>query len=124
MRQSRPSLGLFESNALLPAPRSDCETRPPQQPGDLCVGFAAQEPIFLPVQLVTGLAGETPVLKRVREAGDPMLVRMLIDLYGLVQIDAAGAVTQGNAQPLPIAIPDFVGDPQTGAIVRSAWNVE
>ncbi|HYS45047.1 MAG TPA: hypothetical protein VEM35_01335, partial [Rhizomicrobium sp.] len=31
--------------------------------------------------------------------------------HAALQVD----VTQGNAQPLPIAIPDFVGDPQTGA---------
>jgi hypothetical protein len=51
-----------------------------------------QEPIFLPVQLVTGLASETPVLRRVRETGDAMALRMLIDLYGLVQVDATNGV--------------------------------
>lgn len=50
------------------------------------------EPIFLPVQLVTGLAGETPVLRRVRETGDALLLRMLIDLYGLIELDATHAV--------------------------------
>jgi hypothetical protein len=46
------------------------------------------EPIFLPVQLVTGLAGETPILRRVRQSGDALALEMLIDLYGLVQVDA------------------------------------
>lgn len=50
------------------------------------------DPIFLPVQLVTGLAGETPMLRRVRETGDPLLLRMLIDLYGLLQTDATYGV--------------------------------
>lgn len=46
------------------------------------------DPIFLPVQLVTGFSGETPVLRRVKETGDPLLLRMLIDLYGLITLDA------------------------------------
>jgi hypothetical protein len=46
------------------------------------------EPVFLPVQLVTGLSGEAPVLRRVRETGDALALRMLIDLYALVQTDA------------------------------------
>lgn len=47
-----------------------------------------EEPVFLPVQIVTGLSGETPVLRRVRETGDPLLLRLLIDLYGLISLDA------------------------------------
>lgn len=47
-----------------------------------------EDPIFLPVQIVTGFSKETPVLRRVRETGDPLLLRMLIDLYGQVQLDA------------------------------------
>lgn len=50
------------------------------------------EPIFLPVQLVTGLAGETPVLRRIKEVGDALLLRMLVDLYGLVVLDATFGV--------------------------------
>ena len=45
------------------------------------------DPIFLPVQLITGLAGETPILRRIRETGDPLALRMLIDLYGEIQVD-------------------------------------
>lgn len=45
------------------------------------------DPIFLPVQIVTGFGDETPVLRRVRETGDWLLLRMLVDLYGLVQVD-------------------------------------
>jgi hypothetical protein len=54
------------------------------------------EPIFLPVQLITGLAAEAPVLRRVRETGDPLLLRMLIDLYGLVVTDATHGVSIEN----------------------------
>lgn len=50
------------------------------------------DPIFLPVGLVTGLAAEASLLRRVREVGDPMLLRMLVDLYGLIQIDSTYAV--------------------------------
>lgn len=50
------------------------------------------DPIFLPVGMVTGLAAEASLLRRVREVGDPMLLRMLVDLYGLVQIDSTYGV--------------------------------
>ncbi|PZU06725.1 MAG: hypothetical protein DI605_18005 [Sphingomonas sp.] len=50
------------------------------------------DPIFLPVQIITGLAGETPVLRRIREVGDALLLRMLGDLYGLVETDATYGV--------------------------------
>jgi len=50
------------------------------------------EPIFLPIQLITGLADEIPILRRVRETGDPLILRMLVDLYGLVETDAPFAV--------------------------------
>jgi hypothetical protein len=52
----------------------------------------SDEPIFFPTQIVTGCDGETSMLRRLRETGDPELVRMLIDLYGLVQIDATHGV--------------------------------
>jgi hypothetical protein len=52
-----------------------------------------EKPIFLPVALVTGLAGETPILRRVKETGDEGLLRMLIDLYGLVEVDATHGVS-------------------------------
>lgn len=47
-----------------------------------------RDPIFLPVALVIGIEAEASMLRRVRETGDPLLLRMLIDLYGLVQLDA------------------------------------
>jgi hypothetical protein len=50
------------------------------------------EPIFLPVQLVTGFGQETPILRRVRETGDALVLRMLVDLYGLVQVDPSFGV--------------------------------
>ncbi len=56
----------------------------------------AEEPIFLPVALVTGLSAETPILRRVREIGDPFVLRMLVDLYGLVQIDRTHGIAPAN----------------------------
>jgi len=50
------------------------------------------DPIFLPVQIVTGFGQEAPVLRRVRETGDWLLLKMLIDLYGLVQVDQTYSV--------------------------------
>ena len=47
----------------------------------------------------------------------------LTPAWAALQVD----VTQGNAQPLPIAIPDFIGDPQTGANVAGvvrAWHCD
>lgn len=49
-------------------------------------------PIFLPVQLVTGFNGEASILRRLRETGDAFLLRMLIDLYGQLETDAAYGV--------------------------------
>ena len=57
---------------------------------------ADAEPIFLPVALVTGLGNETPVLRRVRETGDTLLLIMLIDLYALIDIDATHGVPIKN----------------------------
>ena len=55
-------------------------------------GRSTEEPIFLPVQLVTGFGPETPILRRVRETGDAMVLRMLVDLYGLIEPDATYGV--------------------------------
>lgn len=51
-----------------------------------------ENPIFLPLQVVTGFHGEAPILRRVRETGDWLLLQMLIDLYSLVQLDATYGV--------------------------------
>jgi TolB protein len=40
--------------------------------------------------------------------------------YAALQVD----VTRGNAQPLPIAIPDFIGDPATGANVAGVVRAD
>src|SRR3569833_972078 len=40
--------------------------------------------------------------------------------WAALQVD----VTQGNAQPLPIAIPDFIGDPATGANVAGVVRAD
>ncbi|HEX7848627.1 MAG TPA: hypothetical protein VF485_02730 [Sphingomonas sp.] len=54
------------------------------------------EPTFLPVALVTGLSGEASMLRRVRETGDVLTLRMLVDLYGLVDTDATFGVPLSN----------------------------
>lgn len=50
---------------------------------------APDDVIFMPNQFVTGCSDEVPMLRRIRETGDPMLLRMLVDLYGFVQVDPA-----------------------------------
>lgn len=80
------------------------------------------EPIFLPVPLITGLAGELPLLRRVRETGDALLLRLLIDLYGAVGIDR----TMG----LPLAsVRQFVKGDEPSRIVcpqgaNAIWQVQ
>jgi hypothetical protein len=54
------------------------------------------EPIFLPAQAVTGFAGENPIFRCVKETGDALLLRMVIDLYGLVVLDATHGVPISN----------------------------
>lgn len=50
------------------------------------------DPIFMPVALVTGIETEASMLRRIRETGDALLLRMLVDLYGMVQLDATFGV--------------------------------
>lgn len=59
-----------------------------------------KDPIFLPVELVTGLSNETSALRRVRETGDPLVLRMLIDLYGMVEVDAPFSIPLKNLKQL------------------------
>jgi len=59
------------------------------------------DPIFLPVALVTGIETEASMLRRVRETGDALLLRMLVDLYGLVQLDATFGVPIGALSQTP-----------------------
>ncbi|WP_439570880.1 hypothetical protein [Sphingomonas sp.] len=54
------------------------------------------DPIFLPMQIITGFGHETPILRRLREAGDPLALRMLIDLYGLIEVDVTYGVPIAN----------------------------
>lgn len=60
-----------------------------------------EEPIFLPVQLVTGFGSDTPILRRVRETGDALLLRMLVDLYGLLQLDVTHGVPIASLREEP-----------------------
>lgn len=94
----------------------------PELPGDA-------EPIFLPVALITGLSNENPVLRRVRETGDPMLLRMLVDLYGLVETDATHAVGLKNVhggfkeknEPTARKVTE-IGAHAIWAITRGTWR--
>lgn len=64
------------------------------------------EPIFMPMQMVTGLADETPVLQRIRETGDALALILLIDLYGEVQLDATyGIPIENLSEGMPDAPP-------------------
>ena len=73
------ALGLLErtdtATALMP------QYRLPEVPRD-------EEAIFLPKQIITGLGSATPLIRRVRETGDFLALRMLIDLYGQIETDA------------------------------------
>jgi len=63
---------------------------PPKPPAK---GEPEPTPIFLPVGLVTGVTGaDTSMLCRMRETGDVLALRLLIDLYGEVTLDAPYAV--------------------------------
>lgn len=55
--------------------------------------FEREGAIILPWQLVTGFAGEVPVLRRVRERRDPVLLRTLIELYAQADDDQPGFVS-------------------------------
>lgn len=79
-------------------------------------------PIFLPVQLVTGLVGEAPVLRRIRETGDALLLRMLIDLYGLLQMDATYGVPIENLRQNPS--PHHPGRKLLEAGANAVWALE
>ncbi|MGD0191591.1 MAG: hypothetical protein ABSD74_12690 [Rhizomicrobium sp.] len=76
--------------------RRTVASRPMFPQYELAAPSSSKEPIFLPIQLVTGLAGETPMLRRIRENGDVELLRMLIDLYGLIQVDSPYGVPLEN----------------------------
>jgi hypothetical protein len=53
----------------------------------------AEEPIFLPVAFVTGLSGEASILRRIRETGDALALRMVVDLYKLTVLDPTYGVS-------------------------------
>lgn len=55
-----------------------------------------EEPIFLPTQIITGLGAGVPLIRRLREAGDFLALRMLIDLYGMIETDATHGVSIEN----------------------------
>lgn len=51
--------------------------------------------IYMPNQFVTGCSNEVSMLRRIRETGDPMLLRMQVDLHGFVQVDPAFGLPLG-----------------------------
>ncbi|MBY0621438.1 hypothetical protein [Sphingomonas ursincola] len=58
------------------------------------------EPIFLPVELITGLTTETSILRRVRETGNVQMLRMLVELYGFVDIDVSYGIPLGTLRQI------------------------
>ena len=76
--------------------RTDASTRLSPQYELPAVALESEAVIFLPVQLITGLNDETPILRRIRETGDALALRMLVDLYGLIQTDATHGVPIEN----------------------------
>lgn len=91
MGKPRAKQAIEELIALELVERTDTSTnlmpqyRLPEVPRD-------DEPIYLPNQIITGLGGATPVIRRLREAGDFFALRMLIDLYGQIETDATHGV--------------------------------
>lgn len=87
------------------------------------------EPIFLPVALVTGFDGENPILRRVRETGDALLLRMLIDLYGLIGTDLTNGIAiahihsgrRENDEPNAKKIAE-VGSHAIWGVVTGSWR--
>lgn len=57
--------------------------------------------IFLPVQIVTGFEGENPVLRRVRETGDVIALRILLAIYAEAQLDGTYGVPTENLRVDP-----------------------
>lgn len=101
MGKPRAKQAIEELIALELVERTDAATmlmpqyRLPEVPRD-------DEPIYLPKQIITGLGGATPPIRRLREAGDFLALRMLIDLYGQIETDATHGVSiqhfrQGDA---------------------------
>lgn len=77
------------------------------------------DPIFLPVQMITGVDRETPVLRRVRETGDALLLRMLIDLYGLIQLDPTHGIPISHLREVTSESPSARKVCETG--VHAVW---
>ncbi len=82
------------------------------------------EPIFLPVQALTGLKGENPIFRRVRETGDAMLLRMLVDLYGMVDTDATFGVPIASLRNGSHANSEVVSRKVAQVGVHAVWALE
>lgn len=80
-----------------------------------------EEPIFLPVAIVTGLVAEASLLRRVREAGDGLLLRMLVDLYGLIALDATHGIPIENLRQVPP--PEYPARKVLELGVHAVWAV-
>lgn len=80
--------GLMTGSAVVEFAPETSRTRPRYR----LVQPAQPDPIWLPKALVMGLTAERSVLGRVKDTGDPLLLRLLIDLYASVQTDATYGV--------------------------------
>ncbi|WP_156420156.1 hypothetical protein [Sphingopyxis sp. H053] len=82
------------------------------------------EPIFLPVQALTGLKGENPMFRRVRETGDAMVLRMLVDLYGMVETDATFGIPISNLRNGGHANAEAISRKVAQVGVHAVWALE
>lgn len=82
------------------------------------------EPIFLPVQALTGLKGENPIFRRVRETGDAMLLHMLVDLYGMVDTDATFGIPIHSLRSGSHANSEVVSRKVAQVGVHAVWALE
>ena len=78
---------------------------------------------FLPVAIVTGLSGaDSSVLRRVRETGDPLVLRLLIDLYGEVVMDATLAVALPKMRWYPAELEVHPNKPVASVGAHTVWE--
>lgn len=77
---SRPRYKLIPHTAPAPAPKPARGRKPAASPPAPSAP-PARAMVWLPNALVTGAKGETAPVERVRQTGDPYILRLLVDLY-------------------------------------------
>jgi hypothetical protein len=84
---NRPRYALLSPAPVPPPParRGQSQPKPPSQEGVR---------IWLPNSTVTGAAGETPPVERLRQAQDPLLLRLFVDLYSAQNLRDDGGISR------------------------------